>query len=283
MSKHSQNKSLVIVTGLSGSGMSSVLHALQDFGYEVFDNFPLSLVKALVDDPQSGGKPMAIGIDSRARGFSASGIEEIVAHYGAELIFMTCEDGVLQKRFTETRRRHPLAKDKPVRFGIAREHELLGTLQDSASLTIDTTALNIHDLRHLLKGYFDIETDSLLTITLMSFAFKHGIPREADIVMDVRFLQNPHWIDKLRSKTGKDAEVQNYVSEDLAFEPFTTHFKNLLEALLPRYAKEGKSYLTIGIGCTGGRHRSVFTVEHLGAWLKNSGVHTYIEHRDLKT
>ena len=271
---------LVLVTGYSGAGMSSVLKTLEDLGMEVFDNFPLALVEPLLKDT-SKLAPIAIGIDTRTRGFSPESIMETVKHFKAKLLFITCDDHELQRRFTETRRRHPLAKDKSVRFGINQERGLLEKIQYNADQVIDTTTLSIHDLRHILEGYFSIHPQQELTITLMSFGFKHGSPREADIIMDVRFLENPHWVEELRPLTGKDTRVGEHIEKDSNYEHFIENFKALIEPLLPRYAHEGKKYLTIAIGCTGGRHRSVYTVEKLSHWLKDMGSLTHIEHRDI--
>lgn len=272
---------LVIVTGLSGAGMSSVMKTLEDMGFEVFDNFPLSLVDALLEDKEKPSQNIAIGIDVRSRGFEPASTLETVEKHNAQLLFMTCDDAELKKRFTETRRIHPLAKNKPIATGIREEAEILKPVQANAHLTIDTSDLSIHDLKHILKGHFGIEDQSLLNVTLMSFGFKHGVPRTADIVMDVRFLKNPHWEKDLKEKTGKETEVGDYIKTDEAYVDFINNFKNLMNSVLPRYANEGKSYLTIAIGCTGGRHRSVFTVETLKSWLDDTGFQTHIEHRDI--
>lgn len=280
MSKTIQNN-LILVTGYSGAGMSSVLKALEDLGLEVFDNFPLPLVKPLISDEQIEPRKIAIGIDTRTRGFSTQNVIETAQNLGAQLLFITCDDHELQRRFTETRRRHPLAKEKSVRVGIEEERRLLETIQYSADLVIDTTTLSIHDLRHILEGHFAIQPQKELTVTLMSFGFKHGTPREADIIMDVRFVENPHWVEKLRPLTGRDKEVGAHIEKDPNYGEFIKNFRALIEPLLPRYAHEGKKYLTIAIGCTGGRHRSVYTVEKLAKWLKKTGSLTHIEHRDL--
>lgn len=280
MSKTTQNN-LVLVTGFSGAGMSSVLKALEDLGLEVFDNFPLPLVGPLVSDEQKEPRKIAIGIDTRTRGFSTQNVIDTAQYLGAQLLFITCDDHELQRRFTETRRRHPLAKDKSVRAGIEEERRLLEKIQYSADLVIDTTTLSVHDLRHILEGHFAIQPQKELTVTLMSFGFKHGTPREADIVMDVRFLENPHWVEELRPLSGKDKAVGAHIEKDKNYEQFIENFKALINPLLPRYAHEGKKYLTIAIGCTGGRHRSVYTVEKLAQWLKGTGSLTHIEHRDL--
>ncbi len=261
--------------------MSSVLKTLEDFGFEVFDNFPLPLVKPLMDEG-SNNAPIAIGIDTRTRGFSSESVLETAEKLGAKLVFVTCDDNVLQRRFTETRRRHPLAKDKSVRHGLEQEQTLLSDIEARADLRIDTTRLSIHDLRHILEGHFGQWQNKKLSVNLISFGFRGGLPREADIVMDVRFLQNPHWVADLKPKTGLDKEVAEYIAADESFDEFLMHFKSLIELLLPRYRKEGKNYLTIAIGCTGGKHRSVFVVEHLAKWLADKDIQIHHEHRDLK-
>jgi UPF0042 nucleotide-binding protein len=270
---------LIIVTGLSGAGMSSALKALEDIGYEVLDNFPISLIKELLEEKTD--HPIAIGIDSRTRNFSASKLKTAIKKYNAQLCFITCKHSILQKRFTETRRKHPLAKDRPISDGINKEIELLAPLKEIADLGIDTTDLSMHDLRRMIEGHFTENNEQKLSVTLTSFGFRNGVPRESDIVMDVRFLRNPHWDKKLKSLTGQNKKVGNYISEDEGFDEFIQNFKNLIEPLLARYSHEGKSYLTISIGCTGGKHRSVFVVETLSAWLKYLGVKTHIHHRDM--
>ncbi|NCT40109.1 MAG: RNase adapter RapZ [Alphaproteobacteria bacterium] len=273
---------LLIVTGLSGAGLATVLKTLEDFGFEAFDNLPLSLLPNLLKSSHAPNTPIAIGIDTRSREFDVQTLLDTAKHHDAKLLFVTCDNTVLHKRFTETRRRHPLAADRPVALGIAEERAIMDPLRENADIVIDTSQLSIHDLRHILEGHFKPDNQKDLIISLMSFGFRGGIPREADIVMDVRFLQNPHWVKDLKPKTGKDKDVGDYIKGDKDFETFIENFKSLLEPLIPRYAHEGKSYLTIAIGCTGGRHRSVFTVETLGQWLKGQSLQTHIEHRDLK-
>lgn len=271
----------VIVTGLSGAGLSSVLKSLEDQGFEVFDNFPLSLVPALIKDSEDPGQ-LAIGIDTRTRGFSAEAVLSTVKDIDAFLVFITCDDTALQQRFTATRRRHPLAQNEPVRSGIEKERTLLKPIRAKADLTIDSTRMSVHDLRHILEGHFLSRKQEALTISLISFSFRRGIPREADIVMDVRFLKNPHWVADLKPKTGLDKEVGDYIEQDEAFENFLQKFEEMLEPLIPRYTHEGKHYLTIAVGCTGGRHRSVYSIEKLSEWLKSKGREAHIEHRDIK-
>lgn len=270
---------ILFITGLSGAGMSSALKILEDLGYEVFDNFPLSLIDNLLQEAQP--RPIAIGIDTRTRGFDPQAIIAKAGTLGAKLLLITCDETVLQKRFSETRRKHPLAGDRPASAGIKKELGLLYDFREIADSIIDTTELTIHDLRRVLNGLYAENKGGKLNITVMSFGFKNGLPREADIVMDCRFLANPHWEEALKPLTGRDAAVQDYVGKDAAFKPFFENLQRLLEPLLDSYAKEGKSYLTIALGCTGGKHRSVFVAEKLAEWLQQKSVPTSVEHRDL--
>ncbi len=272
----------VIVTGLSGAGLSSVLKSLEDLGFEVFDNFPISLVPSLLEESENKGA-LAIGIDTRTRGFSPNAVLQTVKDIDAFLVYITCDDEALQQRFTETRRKHPLAENQTIKAGIEKEREILRPLKAKANLTIDSTALSVHDLRHMLEGHFGSRLENNLSISVVSFGFRHGLPREADIVMDVRFLKNPHWDGKLKSKTGLDKDVGAYIETDPEFKNFIKSFESLLEPLIPRYAREGKHYLTIAIGCTGGQHRSVYCTEMIGQWLKAKEYTTHITHRDIKT
>jgi len=275
----SEDHKIIIVTGLSGAGISSALDALEDLGYEVLDNFPLPLISSLLETPSD--KPLAIGIDTRTRGFDPAAVLETAEELKAELVFMSCDEPVLQKRFTETRRRHPLAKDRPVSAGIKREQSWLFPLREKADVLIDTSELSIHDLRRVIEGHFDTTRSGKMTVTLLSFGYKYGLPREADIVMDVRFLKNPHWEEDLKPLTGQDKAVGDYIEQDPDFEKFVQHFQELIAPLLARYAQEGKSYLTLAVGCTGGRHRSVYIAEKLAPWLESLGPKIFIEHRDV--
>lgn len=275
------NDRFVIVTGLSGAGMSSALKCLEDIGYEVFDNFPLSLVDALVQDKNTPGRPVAIGIDTRSRGFDSQGIERLTRMNHARVLFLTCDESVLQKRFSETRRRHPMATDRPVSAGIKKELTLLHPLRDIADPIIDTSDLSIHDLRRIIEGHFGGSRPNRLTVTVMSFGFKFGVPREADMLLDLRFLKNPHWEPDLRPLTGMDEKVGQYIESDPDFAAFMTNVRSLVLPLIPRFESEGKSYLTLAVGCTGGRHRSVYTARRLSEWLSTQGFHASAEHRDI--
>ncbi len=261
--------------------MSSALKVMEDLGYEVFDNFPLPLLDALLEGATDHAKPIAIGIDTRTRGFDPQAIIAKVRALGSRLFLITCDEGVLQKRFSETRRKHPLAIDRPVSAGIKREQALLYDLRGTADSIIDTTELSIHDLRRVLAGLCGGPSEGKVSVTILSFGFKNGLPREADMVMDVRFLQNPHWDEELRPLTGRDKPVQDYIAKDAALAPFLSNFKTMIEPLLPLYGEEGKSYLTIALGCTGGKHRSVFVAEEIGAWLQQKNIPVSIEHRDI--
>lgn len=279
---------VVLITGMSGAGMSVALKALEDLGYEAVDNLRLSLVPALLHQADPRKRPLALVIDSRTRDFSAqSFLEELDQIAGlpgldVRLVFLECGDEVLQRRFTETRRRHPLATDRPVPDGIQRERALLFPLKQRADVTIDTSQLSIHDLRRILAGHFHRDAQATLQVFVTSFSFRLGLPREADLVFDVRFLTNPHYDPALRPLTGLDPAVAARVESDPDFAGFFAGLTGLLRPLLPRYNQEGKSYLTIAIGCTGGKHRSVFVAERLAAWLRGMGLKVGISHRELE-
>lgn len=283
-----QRGRVVLITGLSGAGLSVALKALEDLGYEAVDNLRLSLVPALLQQADPRRRPVALVIDSRTRDFSAQAfldeLDELAGHpdWDVRLVFLDCGDEVLQRRFTETRRRHPLATDRPVPDGIQRERALLYPLKQHADVTIDTTQLSIHDLRRILSGHFQRDAQPALQVFVTSFSFRQGLPREADLVFDVRFLTNPHYDPELRPLTGLDPAVAARVEGDPDFPAFFRGLTDLLRPLLPRFAQEGKSYLTIAIGCTGGKHRSVFVAERLAAWIREMGIKVAISHRELE-
>lgn len=276
---------VVLVTGLSGAGHTTALRILEDLGYEAVDNLPLTLMDGLAGGKL--GRPLAVGVDSRTRDFSAEALSERLARLthdpalDVKLLFLDCSDEVLRRRFTETRRRHPLALDRPVADGIRQERELLAPLRERADLLVDSTDLAIGDLKHVLQGHFRIRSAHAAAITVMSFSYRNGLPREADLVFDARFLTNPHYRKELRPLSGKDAPVGQFIEADPAWGPFFAALGNLLLPLLPRFEREGKSYLTLAVGCTGGRHRSVFAAERLAQWLRAQGRHVSLRHRDL--
>lgn len=278
---------VVLVTGLSGAGRTTALKILEDMGYEAIDNLPLYLVEWLAAGAAERQRPLAIGFDSRSRDFAQdvveSGIEPLMHNpqLDVRLLFLTCNDEVLRRRFNETRRRHPLAIDRAVEDGISAEARLLAPLRERAHLVIDTTAMSIGELRQLLHGHFPLAAQAAMTIGLTSFSYRHGLPREADLVFDVRFLRNPHYVSSLRDRNGDDPEVGAYIETDPAFVPFFESLTGLLGPLLAQYEREGKSYLTIAVGCTGGRHRSVHVAERLAAWLRSGGRAVSVRHRDI--
>jgi UPF0042 nucleotide-binding protein len=283
---------VLLVTGMSGAGKTSALKSLEDLGFEAIDNVPLSLIGNLVApaQPEFNGaisRPIAIGVDIRTRDFGARAFLEQLDRLGeaggkpAPVLFMDCDDEELRRRYTETRHRHPLAQDRPVGDGIALERRLVSPLRERADVVLDTTGLAPGELKGILQGHFGPAGKKALSILVMSFSYRRGIPRQADLVFDVRFLANPHYDPALRPLTGKDALVAGFISEDADFSRFFDGLCGLLQPLLPRYAREGKSYLTIALGCTGGRHRSVFTAEKLAAWLEEEGENVRLNHRDL--
>ncbi|MCR9212748.1 MAG: RNase adapter RapZ [Proteobacteria bacterium] len=284
-----EKNQILIVTGLSGAGKSSALRQFEDMGWEIADNVPLSLLGPMIQQSVGTGRVnLALGIDLRTRGFSTADILELMQEVketdqeSIELVYLDCDEAVLQRRFTETRRRHPLAKDRPVGDGIKQEKSLLSALKQNADLRIDTTNLSLPELKRILTGHFSLHETSRLSVSIMSFSYKYGVPREADLMFDVRFLQNPYYEDNLRRKSGQDEDVVAFVEQDRSFDPFFSSLSNMLELLLPRYAEEGKSYLTIAIGCTGGRHRSVCVAEKIHDLVANSGYFVNLTHRDLK-
>ncbi len=276
---------VVLITGMSGAGRFTALKALEDFGYEAVDNLPLKLLPALVRE--AGNRPVAVGIDSRTRDFAVSSvIEELDSLrrdpvFEVRLVFLDCEDEVLRRRFTETRRRHPLALDRPVMDGIVRERLLISPLRDRADWVIDTSGLAIADLKRMLQAGAAPGQSPALAVFVVSFAYRNGLPRDADLVFDVRFLRNPYYLPELRALCGRDPEVRDYVEADPAFAPWFDRLTALLRPLLPRFEEEGKSYLTVAIGCTGGRHRSVTIAERLAAWFAAQGRRAELRHRDL--
>ncbi|WP_223861522.1 RNase adapter RapZ [Geminicoccus harenae] len=278
---------IVIVTGMAGAGRTTALKVLEDLGFEAVDNLPINLLRKLVQALDPLETDVAIGIDPRSRTFDVDALmprlERLRGSGVAEvrLLFLDCDDEVLRRRYSETRRRHPLAFDRSLEDGIAHERQIMAPLRGLADHIVDTTALTAADLKRVITGLFDPAEGQRLAIHVMSFSFRNGLPREADLVFDVRFLRNPHYDDVLRPMTGLDRPVQDYVANDLDFSSFMERLVNLLLPLLPRYRAEGKSYLTIAIGCTGGKHRSVFVTEALSAQLRDAGWAVGTHHRDI--
>lgn len=278
---------IALVTGMSGAGRTTVLRALEDAGYEAVDNLPLSLLSSLIRPDEAPGRSLAIGIDTRTRGFAIAPLLATLDRVrgqpdlDARLVFVDCDDEVLRRRFTETRRRHPLAMDRAVTDGIRLERSLLRDLRDRADLIIDTSNLSQAELKRRVQDTLAVEAQAELAVQVISFAYRNGLPRDADLVFDVRFLANPHYEPELRALTGRDPSVAAYIERDTGCASFMDGLTAMLAALLPRYEGEGKSYLTIAIGCTGGQHRSVYVAERLSAWLRGSGRRCTLLHRDI--
>ncbi len=283
----SDRQPVILVTGLSGAGRSSSLKALEDIGYEAVDNLPIALLPALLAPSGAHRRPLAVGIDVRGRDFAVDPLLAEVERLkrrkdlDVRLLFLDCDAEVLARRFTETRRRHPIAVDRPLADGIHKERTLMLPVREHADEVLDTSALIGADLRRVLWSRFQLGADRGLGVTVTSFSFRHGLPREADLVLDVRFLENPHYDPVLKPLDGRDPSVADFVAVDPDFAPFFASITGMLDRLIPRYYREGKSYLTIAFGCTGGRHRSVFLAERLGAWLRQRGQRVEILHRDV--
>ena len=281
---------VLIVTGMSGAGKSTVLKTLEDLGWEVVDNLPLPLLGRVLGAPAEGdepARPLALGLGTTTRDFDPARIigrvGELRRTRGLEVgtLFLDCAGAELERRYAETRRRHPLADDRPASDGIARERELLAPLRDWANRLIDTTSMSAHDLAGQVRRTFAAGDDEPV-LSLLSFGFSRGLPRNADLVFDMRFLRNPHWVPALRPGTGLDPDVAAYVAADPAYDEAVRRIEELIAFLLPRYRAEGKSYVTVAIGCTGGRHRSVHVVERIGGWLRARGFSPTVSHRDLR-
>ncbi len=281
---------ILLVTGMSGAGKSTALDTLEDLGWEVVDNLPLILLNRLLatDLPEgaSDARPLAFGIDSRTRGFDADAIVtriKAMRDGGAQIatLFLDCGGAELERRYSETRRRHPLALDRPASDGIARERELLSPLRRWADHVIDTTSFASNQLKADIRARFGDEQTDGPTLSVMSFGFARGVPRNADLMFDMRFLRNPHWVDVLRPMSGLDQPVSDYIAEDPAYADIAERIEELLIRLIPRYQAEGKSYVCIAFGCTGGRHRSVHMAERVAQRLRNAAFSPTVTHRDL--
>jgi UPF0042 nucleotide-binding protein len=277
---------IVLVTGPSGAGRSSALNVLEDAGFETIDNLPLRLLPALLDG-QPQPHSVALGIDARNRDFSTNGVLDLIGKLSqrtdmvVELLYLDCAEDVLLRRFSETRRRHPLApRDRPA-DGITREKELLGPIRARADVLIDTSGLNVHQMREEVEHWFAPGGQHQLSVSVQSFSYKRGLPRSVDMVHDCRFLRNPFWEPSLRALNGTDAAVAEYVTQDPLFEAFAQKVEELSALLLPAFRDEGKSHLSIAFGCTGGQHRSVTLAEHHALRLADQGWRVSIRHREL--
>jgi RNase adapter protein RapZ len=278
---------IVLVTGPSGAGRSTAIHAFEDLGYEVIDNLPLSLVPRLMDGPPLA-RPVALGLDVRNRDFAASAIIELIDRLTRdpgvtlEVVYLDCAPAELVRRYNQTRRRHPMAQADAPEDGIAREVDLLAPIRVRADHLIDTTEMSPHDLKAEVVRWFGSPAGPRLTVSVQSFSYKRGLPRGLDMVFDCRFLSNPHWVPALRDLDGRDAEVAAHVAADPRFEAFFAKLADMVQFLLPAQLQEGKAHLSIGFGCTGGQHRSVMVAEKLGNLLAEAGLPVSKRHRELE-
>ncbi|NTS65779.1 RNase adapter RapZ [Sphingomonas sp. HHU CXW] len=282
---------VLLVVGMSGAGKSTVLKTLEDVGWETVDNLPLTLLPRFLHgtQPEAGAteRPLALGFGSRTRDFDPDAFIAQVAALRTRsdldigTLFLDCSADELARRYAETRRRHPLAEDRPVRDGIARERALLAPLRQWANRLIDTGELKANALAQQIRATFARDDAAATTLTIESFGFSRGVPAEADLMFDMRFLRNPHWEPTLRPKTGRDPDVAAYVAADPAYEEAVSRIEDLLLLLLPRYRAEGKPYVTVAFGCTGGKHRSVHVTERVAARLRDAGFSPTVLHRDL--
>jgi RNase adapter protein RapZ len=280
---------VTIITGMSGAGRSEAANVLEDLGFFVIDNLPSALIGKVAELARGPGRPTryALVVDVRSGPF----LDELAAslaelrNSGAQtrILFLDAADDALVRRYEATRRRHPMSESERVSDGIAAERTLLEELKGEADVIVDTTELNVHELRDRLQQLFaEDNADARMQVNVVSFGYKHGLPLDVDLVFDCRFLPNPHWVDRLRPLTGLDQNVREYVLHQPLAPDFIDALDGMLTMLLPSYQQEGKSYLSIGVGCTGGRHRSVVIAEELAQRLRRTGVKTAVRHRDIE-
>ncbi|MEM9913251.1 MAG: RNase adapter RapZ [Pseudomonadota bacterium] len=279
--------SIILVTGPSGAGRTTAIQSLEDMGFEAIDNLPLSLLPSLLEN-QKPTRPLALGLDARNRDFSTLGLIEVIDQRGEDqqnpmqLLYLDASLEELVRRYSATRRRHPLAPAETPEIGIEREFDLLGPIRARADVLIDTSSLTPHDLRSELVRWFDPKTQRRLAVSVHSFSYKRGLPRGLDMVFDCRFLKNPYWEPDLRDFDGRDPNVTEFVFADKKCTRFVSRVTELVLELLPAYRDEGKAYLSIGFGCTGGQHRSVCVAETVSRTLADSDWQVSIRHRELE-
>jgi UPF0042 nucleotide-binding protein len=278
-----------IITGMSGAGRSETAHSLEDLGYFVVDNMPPALLGKMAELASRPGGParIAIVVDVRGGVFFEELTEALAElktlHIDARVVFLDAADDDLVSRYEGTRRRHPLAPADRVVEGIRKERHMMAPLRGDADMVIDTSGLTPHDLRDRIREAFgDAPPEEALQISVVSFGFKYGAPRDADTILDVRFLPNPHWVEELRPLPGTESSVRDYVRGQPDYRAFLEQVRDLLDVSVPGYIREGKSYLTLAIGCTGGRHRSVVAAEDVGAYFRDRGLPVVIVHRDVE-
>jgi UPF0042 nucleotide-binding protein len=278
---------LVLITGPAGAGRSTSIRVLEDLGFEAIDNLPLRMIPKLLDGPEPL-RPLALGIDPRNRDFSTIALIDLIDQLELRpdsdltVLYLDCRADVLLRRFSETRRRHPLAPSEGPEIGVQRELELLQPIRHRADLLVETSDLNVHQLRAEIERWFNPRAGARLALSIHSFSYKRGLPRGVDMVFDCRFLDNPHWQPDLRDMDGRDAKVSAYVASDARFTPFFDRVLDLTRFLLPAYVDEGKSHLSIAFGCTGGKHRSVALAQALTKALAQDGQQVTVRHRELE-
>lgn len=282
-----QTTQFILITGLSGSGKSLVHNCFEDMGYYCVDNLPIRLIPRFFELIEQGTEHnrVAVVTDVREKSFLTDFIEtylELKKRFHLKLVFLEAADDVLLRRFSETRRPHPFPVKGPLRDAIRLEREQLGRVRDLADVVIDTSRFNVHEVRDYILGKFDPERAATLVVSIVSFGFKHGTPRDADLQFDVRFLPNPHFVPELHGKTGRDPEVMEWVLGNPRTQELLEQLTSFLRYLVPRYIDEGKAYLTIGVGCTGGKHRSVVIANELATALKDPRFSLSVLHRDLE-
>jgi RNase adapter protein RapZ len=278
---------LILITGPSGAGRSTACHALEDLGYEVIDNLPLSLIPRLIDGPPLG-RPIALSLDVRNRDFNATAVIALIdrltrdPRVALELLYLDCAPAVLIRRYSQTRRRHPVTEAATPAEGIEREIDLLAPIRVRADHLIDTSEMSPHELKAEIGAWFDPGEDRRLALSVQSFSYKRGLPRGLDMVFDCRFLANPYWEPSLRELDGRDAAVTAHIESDRRFADFFQKLQELVLMLLPAQLEEGKAHLAIGFGCTGGQHRSVAVAEKLAKVLADAGWQVSKRHRELE-
>jgi RNase adapter protein RapZ len=284
---HAQGHNLVLVTGPSGAGRSTAINALEDLGYEVIDNLPLSLVPRLIEGPPTA-QPIALGLDVRNRDFAAASLIELIDKLTRDpavqlsVLYLDCQPGVLVQRYSETRRRHPLAGTDSPETGVKMEIDLLAPIKVRADHLIDTTDLTVHGLKAEVTQWFAQGKGPNLAVSVQSFSYKRGVPRGVDMVFDCRFLRNPHWEPTLRGEDGRDSRVAEFIQKDERFWEFSQKLKDVLLFLLPAHLAEGRSHVSIAFGCTGGQHRSVAVAEMISDALAERGWAVSKRHRELE-
>jgi UPF0042 nucleotide-binding protein len=282
-----RNPRIVLVTGPSGAGRTTAINALEDMGFETISNLPLTLLPRLVDGPPPG-RPLAIGLDVRNRDFSVNAVIEVIDRLNSDtgtqtdVLYVDCRPDVLLRRYSETRRRHPMAPAESAAEGVERELDLLVPIRARADILIDTSDLTVHELRDEVRRWFDTDSAARLAVSVHSFSYKRGIPRSVDIIFDVRFLRNPYWNEHLRGLDGRNPEVTDHIVADPRWPEFFARVRDLVLFLLPAYLTEGKAHLAIAFGCTGGQHRSVSVAEALANALAANGWQVSIRHRELE-